>query len=169
MKIHLLGIIEIRGVNPYLFVPKEEASRIKEHWRKPMPVLVKINSESATSWHTNMMPDGAGNFYLYLHGHMRSTTGTKVGDEISVELEFDNEYRNGPLHDMPLWFSDALDKHPEAKTNWDKLSPSRQKEVLRYFANLKSKEAQARNIERAINALSGSPTRFMGRAWHNGS
>lgn len=169
MKIQLTRAVEVRGINPYIFVFKKEAARIKQQWRRPMPVLVKINSGSSTSWRTNMMPDGGGNFYLYLHGQMRQVSGAKVGDTITIELEFDDEYRNGPLHDIPDWFSKALNESPTAKSNWHKLSPSRQKEVLRYFANLKSEEAKSRNRKRAISALEGNVTRFMGRTWQNGT
>jgi len=46
------------------------------------------------------------------------------------------------------------------------LIPSRQKEILRYFAGLKSAEAQERNLQRAIHVLSGGKARFMARSWN---
>jgi uncharacterized protein YdeI (YjbR/CyaY-like superfamily) len=52
------------------------------------------------------------------------------------------------------------------KAAWNALSPSRKKEILRYFANLKSRDARERNIRRAVAVLSGSPERFMGRSWN---
>ncbi len=45
-----------------------------------------------------MMPIGDGSFYLYLHGSVRKASNTKVGDKVSVEIEFDSEYQNGPMH-----------------------------------------------------------------------
>jgi hypothetical protein len=39
------------------------------------------------------------------------------------------------------------------------LPPSRKKEILRYLTRLKSPEARARNVRRALAALSGSPER----------
>jgi lipid A disaccharide synthetase len=50
----------------------------------------------------------------------------------------------------------------------DVLIPSRKKEILRYFSWLKSPEARARNVARAIHVLSGHKARFMGRAWSKG-
>jgi hypothetical protein len=41
--------------------------------------------------------------------------------------------------------------------------------VLRYFASLKSPQARARNLARAISMLSGVTGRFMARTWKNGS
>jgi len=53
--------------------------------------------------------------------------------------------------------------------NWEALIPSRKKEILRYFVRLKSLEARARNLERALHVLSGRKGRFMARAWDRGA
>jgi hypothetical protein len=134
--------------------------------RKPIPVRVRVNGKPEKPWRINLMPVGDGSFYLYLHGDVRRESNTKVGDTVTVELEFDDQYKNGPMHSMPLWFSDALDKNRNAKRGWSRLIPSRQKEILRYFSWLKTTEAQVRNAQRAIHVLSGSKGRFMGRAWN---
>ena len=94
-----------------------------------------------------MMPDGNGNFYLYLHGSVRKASGTKVGDRVRLgAVEFDAAYRNGPQHPMPKWFKQELDGNPQAKKNWAALIPSRKKEVLRYFSRLVSEDARIRNL-----------------------
>ena len=115
-----------------------------------------------------MMPTGKGDFYLYLHGNMRKSSQTKVGDTVTVSLSFDKEYLNGPLHPVPEWFQEALDRNSVALTNWKSLPPSRQKEVLRYFDGLKSDEAKNRNLIRVLNVLGGGKERFMGRDWTGG-
>src|SRR5581483_7695802 len=163
------AIIKIRGVNPYVDVSKSQAGRLKTAWRKPMPVLVRVNGQPKMPWHINMMPVGNGDFYLYLHGDVRKASGTKVGDSVLVEITFDDTYRNGPLHTMPEQFALALKQDQVANANWEKLPPSRQKEVLRYFAGLKSSEAKEGNIKKAIDVLSGKPGQFLGRSWHNGA
>jgi bacteriocin resistance YdeI/OmpD-like protein/uncharacterized protein DUF1905 len=162
------SVIEIHGVNPYLLVSAKRASKLKPGWRKPMPVLVKINGKPEQSWRINLMPVGDGSFRLYLHGGVRKATNTGVGDRVRVEVRLDAKYRGGPMHPMPAWFRSALAKNPTAKENWDALIRSRQKEVLRYFAALKSPEAHERNLARALQALSGGPTRFMARSWSGG-
>jgi hypothetical protein len=163
------AVIQIRGVNPYVLVSRARAKAIKSGWRKPMPVLVRVNGKPQDGWRINMMPVGDGRFYLYLHGEVRKASTTGVGDRVRVEVWFDAEYRNGPQHAMPAWFRKALVGNPTAKANWKKLIPSRQKEVLRYFANLKSPGAQQRNLDRAIRALSEGSSRFMGRTWKDGA
>lgn len=165
---HFKGVIKIYDGNPYVLMSAARAKTLKSDWRKPMPVLVQINGEPKTPWRINMMPIGDGSFYLYLHGDVRKASKTKVGDTVSVSVIFDADYRNGPMHPMPDWFSKALADNPEAKQAWDALIPSRQKEILRYFSWLKSDEAIARNIEKALFVLSGNEGRFMARTWKNG-
>jgi hypothetical protein len=150
-------------------VSARRASAIKPGWRKPLPVLVRINGEPAEAWRINMMPAGDGSFYLYLHGDIRKASGTAVGDRVRVEIEFDASYQNGPQHPMPRWFKQALAANSRAMKNWAALIPSRKKEILRYFSRLNSPDARARNLAKALHVLSGETGRFMGRAWKNGS
>jgi hypothetical protein len=161
--------IRIRGVNPYVAVSARRAALLKPGWRRSLPVLVRVNGRPDEPWRINLMPVGDGSFYLYLHEQVRKASGTGVGDRVAVELSFDDAYRNGPLHPMPEWFRAPLTENPRALAAWNELTPSRQKEILRYFANLKSEEARARNVTRALRALSGPRERFLGRTWKEGS
>lgn len=161
-------VIKIRDGNPYVDVSAAQAQLLAKEWRKPMPVLIRVNGEPAKYWRINMMPTGEGSFYLYLHGDVRKASKTKVGDRVDVEVVFDESYKNGPLHPMPSWFSIPLSKNKKAQTAWDALPPSRQKEILRYFSWLKSEEAQQRNLAKALAVLSGKEERFMARSWKNG-
>ena len=170
------SVIKIRGINPFILISASRANTIKPGWRKPLPVLLRINGEPdipaakpAKSWRTNMMPAGDGSFYLYLHGDIRRASGAALGDCVRVEIEFDPSYRNGPQHPMLPGFKQALAGNPHAREHWKALTPSRKKEILRYFSRLNSPEARARNLSRALHVLSGEPARFMGRAWKNGS
>jgi hypothetical protein len=161
--------IEIRGINPFILVSAIQANAISPGWRKPLPVLVRINGKPENAWRINMMPVGDGSFYLYLRGDARKASGTTVGDRVRVEIVFDASYRNGPQHPMPQWFRQALIGNPQAMKNWKALAPSRRKEILRYFASLKSADARARNLSKALHVLSGEMGRFMARTWKNGS
>jgi hypothetical protein len=158
--------IEINGINPFVLVSATRAARLRKGWRRPIPVLVRVNGMPEKAWRINMMPVGDGSFYLYLHGAVRKASQTQVGDTVTVEVEVDEEYKNGPMHPMPAWFRAALHGNSRALKTWKALIPSRKKELLRYFAGLKSEEAQTRNLERAIHVLAGGKARFMGRAWN---
>jgi hypothetical protein len=164
----LTATIEIVGVNPYVLVSAAQVAVLKPEWRRPMPVLVKINGGPKVPWRTNMMPNGRGDFLLYLHGEMRDVSGTTVTDVVTIDLMFDETYQNGPQHSVPDVLQTALDGDETMASNWSKLTPSRQKEILRYFAALKTHEARDRNVERMVQVLGGEAGRFMGRDWLDG-
>ncbi len=158
--------IKIRNANPFIHVGARRARAIKPDWRRPLPVLIRINGHPAKKpWRINMMPVGNGDFYLYLHGDVRRASNTKVGDTVRVEIEFDAAYRGGPAGPMPAWFRTPLVRNPAAKAAWSALTPSRKKEIVRYLTALKSAEARERNAVRALRVLSGTKERFMARSW----
>jgi hypothetical protein len=163
------AVIQLRGINPYVLVGAARAKALKPGWRKPLPVLMRINGLPKEAVRTNLMPVGDGSFYLYLHGEARRLSQTQVGERVHVTVELDASYRNGPQHRMPAWFARALAGAPRAKKSWAALIPSRKKEILRYFSRLRSEAARSRNLARALEVLSGGTGRFMARAWKNGS
>lgn len=158
--------IKKRGINPYVLVSATLAAQLKENWRKPLPVLVQVNSKPEPPWRINMMPAGDGSFYLYLSGEVLKASNTKVGSVVDVKLQFDADYKPGPVHPMPTWFSEALTQNQLAQQGWDELIPSLQKEILRYMTRLKSIEAQSRNTQLAIHVLAGGKGRFLARSWN---
>jgi Domain of unknown function (DUF1905)/Bacteriocin-protection, YdeI or OmpD-Associated len=160
--------IEITGINPYVLVSSQHASTLRPGWRRPLPVIVRLNKNDDTSWRTNLMPRGDSAFYLYLHGEMRKAAGVDVGDTVSVELRVDAAYRGGPTHEVPTSFQAALNANPTAAQNWERLAPSRRKEILRYLAGLKSERAIERNVDKALRVLGGESERFMARDWTDG-
>ena len=162
------AVMDIRDGNPYIHVSATRASRLKPGWRKPLPVIVRIDGKPADGWRINMMPAGDGSFYLYLHGAVRKASGTGVGDRVQVDVVFDAKYKGGPQK-LPDWFAKALAKDKLATANWHKLPPSRQKEIARYLGRLKSDEAKARNLEKAMRMLGGKPTRWLARDWKDAS
>jgi len=158
--------IRINGINPYVPVSAARAARLKAGWRRPLPVLIRINGKPDAAWRINLMPVGDGSFYLYLHGDVRDASSTAVGDVVAVEVRFDDEYRGGPAGALPAWFALALDRDAGARAAWDALIPSRRKEVLRYLVRLKSDDARARNLAKVLRILAGTKERFMARTWN---
>ncbi len=158
--------IKLNGINPYVLVSASLATRLKQNWRKSMPVRAALSGKTDVHWRVNLMPVGDGSFYLYLHGAIRKAAAADVGDMVRITAQFDDEYRNGPISPMPSWFARELDRNPGAKRGWEGLIPSRQKEILRYFSGLKSPQAQQRNVHRALQVLAGGKARFMAREWN---
>ncbi len=83
----------------------------------------------------------------------------RIGEEIEVDIEFDPSDRTIEPHPK---LTKALKGNKEANAVFKKLSASRQKEIVRYIANLKTEQSVNRNIDRAINFLLGKG-RFVGR------
>ena len=156
--------IKIRGVNPYLRVSAKQASALKPGWRKPMPVLVTIDGHPREPARINLMPVGDSSFYLYLNGPIRDASKTAVGDRVVARVAFDTEYRGGPTHAMPPSLKTALRTDLRANEVWRAFPPSRQKEILRYLAALRSDSARERNVEKVLSMLKDARTPFLGRA-----
>ena len=114
----------------------------------PIPVRSTLNGKRFVQ--TLVKYQGA--WRLYLNTQMRQDAGIDVGDDATVEIEFDPEPRIIPTHPK---FAHALAKNKEAKVAFDQLAPSRQKEILRYLNSMKTEESLVRNIEKVIQYLSG--------------
>jgi Uncharacterized protein conserved in bacteria len=150
--------IQIIGVNPYVLLPSAILKYIFQKAGKDkgaIPVKLKIGGEDFIQ---NLVKY-SGKWRLYLNGPMRKAAGKDVGDKIEVKIDFDAKPRTTPMHPK---LKNAFEENKKAKKIFDKLSPSRQKEILRYINNLKSAEIINRNIQRVINALTGKDS-FVGR------
>ena len=150
--------IQIIGVNPYVLLP---ATLLKYIFQKAgkdkgaMPIKIKIGTHDFIQ---NLVKY-SGKWRLYLNGPMRKTAGKDVGDRIDIQIDFDPKQRATPIHPK---LKKAFKENPNAKKAFEKLSPSRQKEILRYINFLKSEESVDKNIHRAIAHLTSSKP-FIGR------
>jgi hypothetical protein len=150
--------IKIIGVNPYVSVPEKLLEKIfKEAGRSrgPIPVCGLINKKP----YKQTLVKYSGDWRLYINTIMLKNSPKRIGEIIEISVSFDPTDRTIPPHPA---FTKALTKNKEAKEVFDKLSPSRKKEIVRYISALKTEESVAKNIERAISFLSGSG-RFVGR------
>jgi hypothetical protein len=137
------------GINPYVGLPEEVLENIFEQAGKargPIPVRGTVNGKPFIQ--TLVKYQGA--WRLYINGIMREAAGIDVGDEVHIWLEFDPTPRMEPIHPK---LERALAKNKSAKAAFEKLVPSRQKEILRYLNSMKTEETMDRNIERVIKIL----------------
>ena len=150
--------IEKIGVNPYVLLPDPVLKSIFKFAGKEkgaIPVRGTLNGKIFLQ----TLVKYNGKWRLYLNTPMRKAAGIEVGDIAHVKIEFDLQLRVIEMH--PL-LSAALQKDPLAKAAFDILSPSRQKEIKRYIANLKTEESVMLNVAKIIRHLSGKE-RFAGR------
>ena len=150
-----IGII---GINPFVFIPSDVLNNIFEQAGKSkgnIPVRGKIDGQLFIQ----TLLKYSGYWRLYLNTEMRKSANKEVGQPVSIEIEFDPIERIVPFNSK---FKKALKENAAAKENFDNLSPSLQKEILRYLSYLKKDESIDRNVQRAVNFLLGKE-RFLGR------
>lgn len=139
------------GINPYVGLPEDVLNTLFKQADKnkgPIPVRGTLNGKRFEQ--TLVKYQGA--WRLYVNTHMRQAAGIDVGDDATVEIEFDPEPRIVPIHPK---FARVLSKNREAKATFLQLAPSRQKEILRYLNSMKTEESLVRNIEKVVQYLSG--------------
>ena len=150
--------IQIIGINPYVSLPSSLLEYVYQKARKDkgaIPVQLKIGGKDFIQ---NLVKY-SGKWRLYLNGPMRKAAGKDVGDIIEIQIDFDPRPRTTPIHAK---LKKAFKENPNAKKAFEKLSPSRQKEILRYINFLKSEESVDKNIKRIISHLAGKQS-FVGR------
>ena len=150
--------IDVIGVNPFVFLPAHTLHALFDQAGKnkgPIPVRGTINDHAFTQ----TLVKFSGHWRLYLNGPMLKATRSSVGDDVITRLAFDPRDRSTP---MPAVLQYALERHPHARSVFERLSPSRRKEIMRYIGHLKGEVAITRNVARAIAFLEGRE-RFAGR------
>jgi hypothetical protein len=154
MKSYSAKIAKI-GINPYMHVPEDVLNGLFEQSGKtkgPIPVRGTINGKR----YKQTIVKYQGAWRLYINGEMRQAAGVDVGDEAHIKIEFDSEPR---IESMPTEFGNALSKNKAAKTAFEKLARSRQKEMLRYLNSMKTETSLELNIEKIIQHLLGKKPR----------
>jgi len=150
--------IKLIGVNPYVSIPDKILKKIFLQAgvdKGPIPIHGTINNIP----YKQTLLKYSGEWRLYINNVMLKGSPKRIGELISIGVDFDPVPRKIKIHPM---FAKALKANKEAKKAFDNLSPSRQKEIIRYISFLKSEESVRRNIDRAIRFLTGNG-KFVGR------
>lgn len=141
--------IQIIGVNPYVLLPSALLKYIFQKAGKDkgaIPVKLKIGGENFIQH----LVKYSSKWRLYLNGPMRKAAAKDVGDIIEIKIDHDAKERTTPIHPK---LKKAFKENKQAKTAFDKLTPSRQKEILKYINFLKSEESVDKNIKKVIAHL----------------
>lgn len=150
--------LEIIVGNPFVFIPSSILDAVFRQASKekgPIPVRGTINREP----YQQTLVKYSGEWRLYINMKMLKNSPKRIGEVIEVEIEFDSSDRTIKPHPK---LTQALTSNKKAKAVFERLSPSRQKEIVRYISNLKTEESIEKNVHRAINFLLGKG-RFVGR------
>jgi len=150
--------LEIIVGNPFVYIPCQilenifqQANKTKGH----IPVRGTINGKK----YQQTLVKYSGDWRLYINMEMLKNSPKRIGEEIEVEIEFDQSDRTIEPHPK---FSKALVDNKDANDVFENLSASKQKEIVRYISFLKTEASIDRNVAKAINFLLGKE-RFVGR------
>jgi hypothetical protein len=133
------------GINPYVGVPKQVSTFFGKRGNIPVHGILNGMAIRAT-----LVPVGGGRHRLYVNGDMRKKANVKVGDRIQLALKLDTQLRTVP---MPEEFASALRQNKQAEAAFERLPPSRRKEILSYLNYLKKPESLKRNIDKVLKIL----------------
>jgi hypothetical protein len=150
--------INIIGINPFVFVPPKILKEIfKQAGRDKGPIPIKgvINGNP----YRQTLVRYSNEWRLYINTTMLKNSPNRIGELIEITVSVDSDSRE---IEMPVDLAKALKANKKAALAFEQLTASRKKEIIRYLANLKTKESLERNIIKAISFLTGKE-KFMGR------
>lgn len=137
------------GINPCVKVPLRITKQMK-------PVKGYIPIKGRIQNHTfiqTLVPVKGEGFRLYVNGPMLKGSCTKLGDTVNFEIKQDVKRKN-QMPPMNKVLEKKLKENNLADA-FEKLIPSRRKDILRYLNNLKSHDTLLRNVGKVVKALKG--------------
>ena len=139
------AVIYKQGIIPCVDVPVQITRAFLRKGYIPVQGLINKHLFQAT-----LVPAGNSKYRLFINGVMRKAANVDVGDKIKVELRLDVRQRTIP---MPKAFEQALEQDPDAHAEFERLTPSRRKDILLYMNALKRPESLQKVIERVVKSL----------------
>ena len=152
------AVIELIGINPFVSVPGRILKKIFQQANKDkgaIPIKGSVNDQS----YKQTLVKYKGAWRLYINTTMLKNSPKRIGETISITIEFDPVERTIKPHPK---LTEVLKENSEAKKVFDNLPPSTRHEIVRYISNLKTEESVIKNVNRAIGFLLGKE-RFVGR------
>jgi hypothetical protein len=110
------------------------------------PVRATVNGYT---FRTTLFTMG-GRALLGLNREVREAATVEPGQEVSVELERDNEPRTV---EVPSDLAAALDADPVVRETFDGLSYTHRKEYVRWIEEAKRTETRTRRVEKSVEML----------------
>ena len=150
--------LKIIGINPFVFVPDKILTALFKQAGKDkgyIPVTGIVNGNS----YKQTLVRFKGSWRLYINTNMLKNSPKRIGEKLELTIAFDPVSRVITAHPK---LKKALKENPPAKTAFNNLAPSRRHEIIRYISFLKTEESIERNVDKAIQFLTGKG-RFAGR------
>jgi len=145
MKLSFEANIYKVGINPGVDIPLTVTAKMTAA-KGYIPVRGKIRDHF---FQQTLVPVKNAAYRLYVNGPMLRGSNTKVGDSVKFIIERDTEPGTEAI---PEGLKKRLNDN-NLFAEFKKLTPGRQKEILRYLNFLKTEEALMRNIDKVISQL----------------
>jgi hypothetical protein len=97
-----------------------------------------------------LLSAGDGTHYFMLNAAMRKAIGKIESDEIFVEIEPDETYKNVEIPDFLLY---ELEENTVAKAEYSLTSPSNRRWMTQYLTEVKSLDAKANRVLKVLAML----------------
>lgn len=110
------------------------------------PVVVTVNGYAFRSTPAVY----GGRWFIPLRASNRVAAGVTAGDEVDVTIALDTEPRDV---EPPADLASELARDDWARAAWDKLSYSRQKELVVSLTEAKTEQTRARRLQKALETL----------------
>ncbi len=152
------AILQLIGINPYVLIPENILSNIfieAGRSKGKIPVCGFINELP----YRQTLLKFKGEWRLYVNIKMLPDSPKRIGETINVAIGIDSEDRSIKIHPK---FAEALNNDIKAQKQFEALTPSLQKEIIRYLSFLKREESITKNVALAIGFLRGE-NKFVAR------
>jgi hypothetical protein len=135
------------GINPCVKVPGKITKNMQPV-KGYIPIKGTIDGHMFTQ---TLVPVKNEPYRLFVNGPMLKASGKSVGQTAAFYIEQDITPPS-EKHPMPEYLSKRL-RQDKLMTAFERLTPYRQKEIIRYLDYLKTEEARERNIGKVLAAL----------------
>ncbi|WP_332759485.1 DUF1905 domain-containing protein [Pseudarthrobacter sp.] len=155
--VRFTATVQLRGPNPFVDVPTPAVTELQplaEHGRIRVTGTLR-----GTDFNATLMPVRSGRHVLYLSGGLRTATGVRVGETVTVDIQALNTTEVIPPRDL----SAALDASPGASGNWGQLPVSQRRELTRFLEDARSPSTRARRVEQILAHVQGGDVRPPGQ------
>jgi hypothetical protein len=115
--------------------------------RRRVPVQATIDG---VPYRGSLVSMGTGCHVLGVLKAIRQQIGKSVGDTVEIVVALDDEPREVAIPDD---LTVALDRTPEARAAFDRLSYTKRRELVRSITEAKRAETRERRLERAVELL----------------
>lgn len=126
--------LEIIVGNPFVFVPSKILDSIFEESKKSKGKIPVRGSINGLEFQQTLLRH-SGEWRLYINMVMLKDSPRRIGETLTIELEFDPSDRTVKPHPKLI---QGLAENKEAKYVFDNLTPSSRKEIVRYISFLKT-------------------------------